>query len=342
MSDYRPPRWLKGGHAQTVWPSIGIRLPLPAYRRERWTTPDGDELAVDFIDGRLSAPQVVLFHGLEGSSASSYAKALMHEVRRRGWNGAVPHFRGCGGHPNRKRRAYHAGDSAEIAWMLERFAQDGRPLFAAGISLGGNMLLKHLGEYGERALPLAAAAVSVPLDLTAASLRLDAGLAKHLYTRYFLSTLKPKALAQLQAHPGLFDRQALLKARTFREFDRLVTAPLHGFRDEHDYWQRSSSKPYLAAIRRPTLVLNARNDPFLPAEALPGLHEAGPAVTLEQPAEGGHAGFVAGAFPGRLDWLPQRLLGFFEDQASPEQYNPLHRDPSHHVRYPEHHPRHQA
>lgn len=341
MSDYRPPRWLKGGHAQTVWPTVGIRLPLPAYRRELWTTPDDDVLVVDFVDGRSSAPLVVLFHGLEGSSASSYAKALMHEVRRHGWNGAVPHFRGCG-IPNRKRRAYHAGDSAEIAWMLERFTQGGRTVFAAGISLGGNMLLKHLGEHGNAALPQAAAAVSVPLDLTAASLRLDAGLARQLYTRYFLSTLKPKALAQLQAYPGLFDRQALLKARTFREFDQLVTAPLHGFLDEHDYWQRSSSKPYLTAIRRPTLVLNARNDPFLPAEALPGPHEAGPAVTLEQPEQGGHAGFVSGAFPGRLDWLPQRLLGFFESQPDTAQNNPSQRDPSHHVRYPEHHHRHQA
>lgn len=340
MNEYRPPRWLKGSHAQTVWPAVAIKLPQPPYRRELWATPDGGEVAVDFIDGQPNAPLVVLFHGLEGSSASFYAKALMLEINKCGWNGAVLNFRGCGGCANRQRRAYHAGDSAEVAWLLERLYQPARALFAAGVSLGGNMLLKYLGEHNGAALPDAAAAVSVPLDLVAASRMLDAGLSRHLYTRYFLSTLKPKALGQLELHPGLFDRDALLRARTFREFDSAVTAPMHGFRDELDYWQSSSSKPYLRSIERPTLVLNALNDPFLPAEALPSPHEASSAVLLEQPAEGGHAGFTTGPFPGRIDWLPKRLLSFFEEHLATGQ--PDLKDSLHHVRHSEHHSRHQA
>lgn len=332
MSDYRSPRWLKGAHAQTIWPAVAVSLPLPAYRRELWSTPDGGEVAVDFVEGEANAPLVVLFHGLEGSSHSHYSKALMQEVIRRGWNGAVPHFRGCGGAPNLQKRAYHAGDSAEVAWVLSRLAERGLPLLTVGYSLGGNMLLKYLGEHCQDALPLAAAAVSVPLDLQAASTRLDFGLGRHLYTRYFLSSLKPKALRQLKHHPGLFDQTRLLQARTFREFDGLITAPLHGFQDELDYWKRSSSKQFLRTITRPTLVLNARNDPFLPPEALPAQHETSDYVTLELPAEGGHVGFTTGPFPGRIEWLPKRLLDFFEERLAVSQNDV--KDTSDHVRHP--------
>lgn len=309
---YQPPRWLHGSHADTIWPALCIRQQPPAYRRELWPTPDGGEIAVDRVDGQPGAPLVVLFHGLEGSSHSHYAIALMQAVAQRGWHGAVPHFRGCGGIENRQPRAYHAGDSAEIAWILRRLADGKTPLFAAGVSLGGNMLLRYLGEQQEQALPLAAAAVSVPLDLQAASTRLDRGLGKWLYTRMFLATLKPKSLRQLQRHPQLFDARALRRARTFSQFDDLVTAPLHGYRDVSDYWTRASSKPLLRQIMRPTLLLNARNDPCLPPSALPHADEVSQAVTLELPDRGGHAGFATGPFPGRLDWLPQRLLGFFD------------------------------
>lgn len=309
---YQPPRWLHGSHADTIWPALFIRQRPPVYRRELWPTPDGGEIAVDRVDGQPGAPLVVLFHGLEGSSRSHYAIALMQAVAQRGWHGAVPHFRGCGGVENQQPRAYHAGDSAEVAWILHRLAKEHPQLFAAGVSLGGNMLLRYLGEQQEQALPLAAAAVSVPVDLGAASTRLDRGLGKWLYTRMFLSTLKPKSLRQLQRHPQLFDAQALRRARTFAQFDNLVTAPLHGYRDVRDYWTRASSKPLLRQIMRPTLLLNARNDPFLPPSALPLPDEVSAAVTLELPERGGHVGFATGPFPGRLDWLPQRLLGFFD------------------------------
>ncbi|NDV12584.1 YheT family hydrolase [Crenobacter caeni] len=309
---YQAPRWLRGGHAQTIWPALFLRPARPAYRRELWDTPDKGQIAVDRVGDDTAAPLLVLFHGLEGSSDSHYARALMLEVEQLGWRGAVPHFRGCGGVDNTLPRAYHAGDSAEVAWILARFAaESGAPVFAAGVSLGGNMLLKYLGETGEAALPMAAAAVSVPLDLTAASTRLDRGLGRRIYTRMFLKTLKPKAHAQLERHPALFDGGRLARTHTFAEFDDLVTAPLAGYPDARAYWLGASSKPLLGAIRRPTLVLNARNDPFLPASALPDAAEVAACVTLEQPEHGGHVGFADGPFPGRLEWLPRRLTAFF-------------------------------
>jgi predicted alpha/beta-fold hydrolase len=241
----------------------------------------------------------------------------MAAARGAGWRGVVVHFRGCGGEPNRLPRAYHSGDTAEIDWILRRLRAghvDG-PLFAAGVSLGGNALLKWLGETGSGAVVDRAAAVSAPVNLMAAGEALGRGF-NLAYTRHFLATLKRKALAKHAAHPGLFDAARLRAASTLREFDDLVTAPLHGFRDTDDYWTRASSKPVLRAIRVPTLALNARNDPFLPAGALPRPEEAAAAVTLEQPEHGGHVGFVSGPFPGRLDWLPARLLDFFGGDAA--------------------------
>lgn len=315
-SAYQAPRWLPDGHSQTIYPALCLRLPLPAYRREIWPTPDHGQIAVDWLDGPSPhAPLVLLLHGLEGSSHSHYARALMHAVAQRGWQGVVAHFRGCGGLANTLPRAYHAGDSAEVAWILARLAHAGRPLYVVGVSLGGNMLLKHLGEAGDSAQLNAAAAVSAPLDLAAAGARLDQGLSRQIYTRMFLRTLKPASLATAQRHPGLLDSAQIRRCRSFRAFDDHVTAPLHGFAGVDDYWARASAKPWLSRIARPTLVLNAGNDPFLPAQALPGPEQASAAVTLEYPASGGHVGFVSGAFPGHLDWLPHRLLDFFATHA---------------------------
>ena len=257
---------------------------------------------------------MALFHGLEGGSRSHYAAALMAALRNAGWRGVVIHFRGCSGEINRLRRAYHSGDSAEIGWILRRLKQQhtAGELFAAGVSLGGNALLKWLGEQRADAAAViaAAAAISAPVDLTAAGNALDAGL-NLIYTRNFLTSMKGKTLAKLERFPDLCDRGFLLRARTLRAFDNIVTAPLHGYRDTDDYWRRASSKPWLVNIVVPTLMINARNDPFLPAHALPLPHEVSSAVSLELPAAGGHAGFVSGAFPGHLDWLPQRILDFF-------------------------------
>jgi len=312
---FQPAAWLRNPHLQTIYGATLAPAPRPALRRERWDTPDGDFVDVDFVDGPADAPWVQLFHGLEGSSNSPYARMLMAEVRERGWRGSVFHFRGCSGEPNRLPRAYHSGDSEEIDWAVRRIrvrAGDGA-LYAAGVSLGGNALAKWLGERGEgaRSIVQAAAVVSAPLDLMAAGDALGRGVAR-AYSWHFLGSLRRNALGKLERFPGLFDADAVRRASSLREFDDLVTAPLHGFRDTDDYWTRASAKPHLAAIRVPTLVLNARDDPFLPEAALPTEREVSSAVKLEFPARGGHVGFVTAPFPGRIEWLPLRLLHFFE------------------------------
>jgi predicted alpha/beta-fold hydrolase len=314
MEPYRAPAWLPGGHLQTVYPATMMSRPAVFYRRERWETPDGDFVDLDRIAGAAAAPLVVLFHGLEGCSNSHYALALMHEIRIRGWRGIVVHFRGCSGEPNRLPRAYHSGDTTEVDWIVRRLQAEraNRPLYVAGVSLGGNALLKWLGERGDEAAAVVtrACAVSAPVDLMVAGEALGRGL-NLLYARYFLVTLKRKSADMAQTFPGLFDPSRVRRARTLREFDDLVTAPLHGFADTDDYWTRASSKPVLKNIIVPTLMVNAGNDPFLPKRALPGAHEVSRHVLREFPETGGHAGFVSGRFPGRLAWLPQRMLAFF-------------------------------
>jgi predicted alpha/beta-fold hydrolase len=332
MDAYAAPWWLPGGHAQTIYAARLARRARVAYRRERWETPDGDfidlDWAVESPDARRQTPAnppnpplekgdeqplVVLFHGLEGSSNSQYARGLMAALGARGMRGVTVHFRGCSGELNRLPRAYHSGDAQEIDWILRRLkALAPGTLHAAGISLGGNALLKWLGETGAAAAGVIgrAAAVSAPLDLMASGDALGRGF-NLFYARHFLATLKAKSLVKLARHPGLYDAARVRAARTLREFDDLVTAPLHGFRDTDDYWTRASSKPWLKRIEVPTLVLNARDDPFLPAAALPGPGDVSAKVTLEQPEEGGHVGFVSGSFPGNLEWLPRRILDFF-------------------------------
>lgn len=309
---YVAPAWLPGCHAQTIWPLL-IKGPLPRYRRERWETPDQDFIDLDWIDGEPGAPCVVLFHGLEGSSRSHYARRLMHAVGHRGWHGVVVHFRGCSGVPNRLPRAYHSGDSREIDWVLRRLHARGYPaLFVAGVSLGGNALLKWLAEQGALARDVidAAAAVSVPLDLAAANAALSSGF-NLVYARHFLRTLIPSALAKERRFPGCMDAGRVRAARTLRDFDDAVTAPLHGFAGADDYYARSSAGPLLGALQAPTLLLHAANDPFLPPSAIPRRERLPDSLTLELLPRGGHVGFVHGALPGRIDWLPQRLLAHF-------------------------------
>jgi predicted alpha/beta-fold hydrolase len=321
---------LPGGHAQTLYAALLAPRPRVSFVRERWDTPDGDFIDLDWthrLDSRVepkvpgeAIPFVVLFHGLEGGSRSQYAAALMAATRDRGWRGVVVHFRGCSGELNRLRRAYHSGDSAEIDWILRRFRQDhpASPIYATGVSLGGNALLKWLGEQrtAARAVVNAAAAICAPVDLMASGDALGRGV-NMIYTRNFLATMRRKTLAKLARFPDLCDRDRMLAARTLREFDDVVTAPLHGYRDTDDYWTRASAKPLLPRVAVPTLMINALNDPFLPATALPAASEVAAAVTIDFPAHGGHVGFVAGAFPGRLDWLPQRILNFFRGVATP-------------------------
>jgi predicted alpha/beta-fold hydrolase len=300
---YIAPWWLPGGHLQTI---AGALQPAPrvTFRRERWETPDGDFIDLDWAGDGNAGPLVALFHGLEGSSRSQYARSIAARAVAAGWRCAIPHFRGCSGELNRLPRAYHSGDSAEIGWILSRLAAR----YAVGVSLGGNALLKYLGEQGASAVVQRAVAVSAPLDLSTAGQALDRGISKNIYTRMFLKTLRAKSLEKLARHPGVFDGARVRAATTFREFDDAVTAPLHGFLGYEDYWTRSSSAQYLARIQVPTLVLNARNDPFLPDPALravENLRDLPGNLTFEFPGTGGHVGF-----PGRNGWLAQRIQGF--------------------------------
>jgi hypothetical protein len=316
-SSYRAPLWLPGAHLQTIAPARLLPLPRVDYRRERWETPDGDFVDIDFAlpePAAAEAPVLVLFHGLEGCSQSHYARAVMRAAADRGWRGIVAHFRGCSGEPNRLPRAYHSGDSDEGDWILRRARArwPQSPLYAVGISLGGNMLAKWLGERGsDAAFVTAAASVGSPLDLAAGGAALGRGF-NRLYTAMFLSTLKRKALEKIARFPGVASAADVRSSRNLYEFDNAYTAPVHGFRDTDDYWRRASGKPLLAAIEVPHLVLNARNDPFVPTASLPRPQEVSRLVTLEQPEHGGHIGFAQGDLPGDLGWLPQRLFRFFE------------------------------
>jgi len=315
MQAYRAPCWLPGGHLQTIWPALWARRtrgPVPVYRRERWATPDGDFIDVDLQAApQRDAPWLVLFHGLEGSSASHYAQAFADVAAQAGWHFAVPHFRGCSGSLNLAPRAYHSGDFEEVGWILHRLrARAAAPLHAVGVSLGGNALLRWAEEAGDTAAPIACAvaAVCAPVDLAASGHAIGRGFNRQVYTRMFLRSMKPKALAKLDQHPGLFSRERLLAARDLYAFDNLFTAPLHGFKDTDDYWSRASAKPHLGHIRVPALLLNALDDPFVPAASLPRPGEVGRHVTLWQPAHGGHVGFPAGRFPGHVQAMPQAVL----------------------------------
>ena len=343
MDHYRAPRWLAGGNAQTIWPALfasRFEGAPPRFERERWATPDGDFIDVDWLAGNAAvaananadtdaetappaeagstaaappAPLLVLFHGLEGSSASHYSQAFAHWAAGHGWRMAVPHFRGCSGELNLAPRAYHSGDFEEIGWVLARLRERHEgPIAAVGISLGGNALLRWAEEAGDSGAQTVAAvaAVSSPIDLAAGGHAIGAGFNRQVYTRMFLRSMKPKALRKWAQHPGLFDRAKLLAARDLYDFDNVFTAPLHGFRNTDDYWQRGSAKPHLHRIRLPTLLLNARNDPFVPAACLPHGREVGAFVTLWQPAHGGHVGFPAGRWPGHVHTLPEQVMGW--------------------------------
>ena len=315
-SSYRAPAWLPGGNAQTLWPFV-CRQRVVCYRRERWTTPDSDFIDLDWLDtDKPEAPLVVLFHGLEGSSQSHSSLSLMHAVRTRGWRGVVVHWRGCSGEANLLPRTYHSGDSAEADWVLRRF-RDLLPhaaILAVGVSLGGNVLVKWLAEQGAQAgrVVKAAAAVSTPFDLAAANESLSFGF-NQFYARHFLQTLIPAALRKIERFPGAADSERLRAARTLGEFDDEFTAPVHGFRNAAEYYAQCSTRQRLVGIAVPTLLLNACNDPFLPKQYLPSDADVSLTVVLDQPARGGHVGFVSGPFPGRLTWMSSRVLGFFAD-----------------------------
>jgi len=313
------PWWLPNGHMQTIWPVLfsaandETNAMTVRYHRQRWTAPDGDFIDMDWLDAPPRDTLLVLFHGLEGSSNSHYALAFAAYAQKMSWNYVVPHFRGCSGEINLAPRAYHSGDFEEIDWILKALRQQhsGR-ILVVGVSLGGNALLRWAQESGSQAGQIASAlaSVSAPVDLTASGLVMGQGFNRQVYTRRFLATMKPKALKKLQQFPRLFDAQDLRSAQDLYAFDNVFTAPLHGFANTAHYWKQASAKPHLAQISVPTLVLNALNDPFIPASSLPDSKSVGKFVSLWQPDNGGHVGFTQAGSAGKPCTLPDIVGGW--------------------------------
>jgi predicted alpha/beta-fold hydrolase len=309
--------WLPGPHLGTVYASVARPFPRPRFRRERWDLPDGDFVDVDRLDGASRrAPVLVISHGLEGNSRASYVRGLAAAASRRGFAVAAWNFRGCSGEPNRLLRQYHSGDTGDLGAVVARLSAEDpdRPIALAGFSLGGNQLVKWLGERGDD-LPAAvrsAVAISVPFDLALCATALDGpGFWPWMYRERFLRRLRRKALRKAADHPGRIDAAAVRRTTTFSAYDGLVTAPLHGFASAEDYWTRSSSAQFVAGVRRPLLLLSADDDPLVPACSLP-VYIAGrnPAVTLEVTSGGGHVAFVSGAPFRPVFWAEERAMDF--------------------------------
>lgn len=303
---FRPARWLPGPHAQTLGGKLMRSHEPPPRERLRLEMPDGDFVDVDLSpDPAPDAPLVLVLHGLEGSARRGYVVSLCHALLRADLRPAALNFRGCSGEANRRARSYHSGETGDLALVVEELRErhPDRPLGLVGFSLGGNVLLKYLGERGDGLDPAVkgAVAISVPFDLAAGSRIIEEGLWGRLYTHYFLRMLKERVRARRRVLEKHVDVRAALEAPTLWAFDDAVTAPLHGFRDARDYYRKSSSLGFLERIRVPTLLLQARDDPFQPAERLPeGEVRENPSLVAAFPERGGHVGFVSGP-----PWAPR-------------------------------------
>ena len=323
MIQYTPAWWIRNPHLQTIWGKIFPRGLSEPTRLERLDTPDGDFLDIHHLEAEPGAPILVLLHGLEGTIRSHYVQALLGEAKRRRWRAAVLIFRSCGGELNRARRFYHSGETTDIGFALEHLLKTfpESDIVLAGVSLGGNVLLKFLGEQGSDVSQRikGAVAASVPFDLSRAARFIDQGFSR-VYQSRFINSLKAKAIAKLETYPDLIAREALDSARTMVEFDNSFTAPVHGFQDAEDYYTRSSSLGWIDRIRINTLLLNAVDDPFLPREVLTDVRRVAsgnPALEVEFTAHGGHVGFVGGRNPFKpVYYLEQRVGDFLSRQLS--------------------------
>jgi predicted alpha/beta-fold hydrolase len=329
---YVPAPWLPGPNLMTVYAGVARLAPRLRPRRVRWELPDGDFLDVDRHeaaarppraglalrpgDGGDPPPVLVVCHGLEGSSRAPYVLGLVGLAVESGLDAVAVNFRGCSGEPNRLPRLYHSGETGDLRHVVERLAREapGRPILLAGFSLGGNVVVKYLGESGE-ALPAevrGGAAISVPFDLEAGAAAIDApGFWSFVYRERFMRRLRRKAAEKAQRFPGAFDGARAAAARTFAEFDEAVTAPLHGFASAREYWRRSSAGRFLAGVARPLLALSSLDDPIVPASTIPvAAARENPRITLETTAAGGHVAFVSG-WPLRASyWAERRAVEF--------------------------------
>ena len=326
-SQFSPASWLTNRHAQTIYPSFPWSWrSRPELRRQELELPDGDITAVDWLVAGdalpPTAPLLVILHGLEGSADSSYARMLMEAALDKGWRSCVLHFRDCGDYRNRLPRRYHAGETNDLRYFLETLqespesAENSGPMVGVGYSLGGNVLLKYLGESGDDTPLRAATAVCVPLDLHECAEALDQGFSR-LYQRYLLKRMKAAVTGKFDQHTAAFDWDKAMSARTFAEFDDWVTAPLHGFKNMQDYYDRCSAVHFLKGIERPTLVINSLDDPFMTQDVIPTDDKLSDNVVLEVAKAGGHVGFIDGGTPWRPSfYLPGRIIGFLEPRVA--------------------------
>lgn len=312
---FKPAWWLPNSHLQTLWPVFcRRRIKNLELRRERFELPDGDFIDLDWT-GEGAGPLVLILHGFEGSIESHYSMGLLQAMCQNGWRGVFMHFRGCSGEPNRLPRSYHSGETHDVATIIAEIQkrEPGTPLAAIGISLGGNVLLKWIGETGKHNPLRAAIAISVPFELHKAASRIQQGFSR-VYQWYFLRCLRTRLLHKFQVVPTLANAALLSQCHTIMDFDDKVTAPLHGFADADEYYTISSSRQYLRTIQVPTLILHAKDDPFMTEDVIPKDSELSPMVSLEITETGGHVGFVSGTVPWRPQyWLEQRIPGFLHE-----------------------------
>ena len=317
-SRFTPSRWARNRHIQTIWPRfIQKRQPVD-YTWERLTTPDDDFLDIAWGPKPSEITGiVVMFHGLEGSIRSHYANDMMAALSVAGWQVVMMHFRGCSGEINRQPRAYHSGETSDpaffLTWLEKR--HPGIPKVAIGFSLGGNMLLKLLGENPSQPWLQAAIAVSAPMQLAVCSDNINQGFSR-VYQKYLLKSMKSTLLRKMQSidYGGLIDisMEEVKRLNSFKAFDERVTAPLHGFADATDYYEKCSAYPFLSAIRCPTLILHSLDDPFMHPSVVPEEGELARAVTLELSEYGGHVGFMQGNVTAPTIYLQSRAVAFFK------------------------------
>lgn len=314
MTSFKPAWWLRNPHLQTLWPTLFRRRKQLCVWRERFELIDGDFVDLDWV-GSGSGPIVLILHGLEGSARSPYASGMLNALQQQGWRAAVMHFRSCSGEPNRLLRSYHSGETSDVAAIVQqlRLREPQTPIAAMGFSLGGNVLLKWLGETGQDNPLAAAVAISVPFELAKAAVRLQSGFSR-LYEWYLMRCLRRKMQQKLQVRAAQQHFPVLTQLRTLVDFDDKITAPLHGFVDARDYYQQSSSRQFLRHIQVPTLILHAKDDPFMTVDVIPASHELSAAVRIEASEKGGHVGFIGGDYPWRPQyWLEWRVPLFFSE-----------------------------
>ena len=317
QSSYRVPFGCRSAHLQTIYPTLFRRVPRQTHERERITTPDDDFIDLDWARAHPSDRLAILSHGLEGSSHAVYIQGMARALIQAGWHVVAWNFRSCSGEPNRRLRSYHSGASDDLQLVLQHVATDYQHIALIGFSLGGNLTLKWLGEMPQPPDPrlCAAVAFSVPCDLASSAERLEHP-SNRVYMQRFLKTLSAKVREKVERFPGQIDAEGLARMRTFREFDQAYTAPIHGFASAEDYWRQCSCKSRLAQIKVPTLLINARDDPFLTPSCFPlEIARNSAELWLEIPPHGGHIGFVQFK-PGRRYWSEQRALQFLAAATS--------------------------